>query len=121
MITRDQILEANAAGLRHATTGDFWSYYTATLQVAYNLGSKKISLENAETITAFRYGKAPEKFISFNYADQKSENGLSVYTEKSIIRSEFLGREKYTYTGLVSGIGSDGELLILCFDADYLD
>jgi hypothetical protein len=121
MITKEQILKANAAGLKHRATGDFWSYYTATLQVAYNLGYEGISLENAETITAFRFGKAPEKFISWNYSESKSENGLSVYTEKSIVRSEFLDRAKFEYTGIVSGTGSDGEVVILCFEADYLD
>lgn len=121
MITKDQILKANASGLKHRTTGQFWSYYTPALQIAYNLGYEGISLENAETITAFRYGKAPERFVSWNYAENKSENGLSVYTEKSIVRSEFLDRQKYEYTGIVCGIGSDGEQVILCFDADNLD
>jgi hypothetical protein len=118
MITREQILEANKTGLNEERTG----YYTPVLRVAYNLGLKGISLQNAETVTCFRFGKAPENFISWNYAENTSENGLSVYTaENAKIRSEFLDRQKYEYTGLVSGNGSDGETLILCFEAQNLD
>lgn len=117
MITREQILEANKSGLEK----DYSGYYTPVLRVAHNLGLRGISLEEAETITAFRFGKAPESFVSWNYAENTSENGLSVYTEKSVIRSEFTGRQKYEYTGIVSGKGSDGETLILCFEAENLD
>lgn len=31
MITSEQYKKANAAGLKHKTTGDFWSYYTPSL------------------------------------------------------------------------------------------
>ena len=117
MITKEQILEANQTGLNEVYTG----YYTPVLRVAYNLGLKGISLQNAEIGTFFRFGKAPENFISWNYRENTCENGLSVYTEKSIIRSEFLGRQKYEYTGLISGTGGDGETLILCFDAQNFD
>ena len=117
MITKEQILEANQTGLNEVYTG----YYTPVLRVAYNLGLKGISLQNAETATCFRFGKAPENFISWNYLENACENGLSVYTEKSIIRSEFLSRQKYEYTGLISGTGGDGETLILCFDAQNFD
>jgi hypothetical protein len=117
MITKEQILEANQTGLNEEYTG----YYTPVLRVAYNLGLKGISLQNAETATCFRFGKAPENYLSWNYSENTSENGLSVYTEKSIIRSEFLDRQKYEYTGLVSGKGGDGETLILCFNAQNLD
>ena len=117
MITREQILKANQKGLTQEYTG----YYTPILRIAFNLGFRGISLQSAETIKAFRFGKAPESFVSWNYAENTSENGLSVYTEKSVVRGEFTDRKKYEYNGLVSGKGGDGETLILCFEAEYLD
>lgn len=117
MITKSQILEANQTGLNQERTG----YYTPILRVAYNLGLNGKSLQDAETITAFRFGQAPESFVSWNYSENTTENGLSVYTEKSIIRSEFLNRQKFEYTGIVSGKGSDGETLILAFNAENLE
>jgi len=117
MISREQIIDANKDGLNGMPC---W-YYTPILKVAHKLGSNGVNLENAQVITGFRYGKAPESFISYNYVENTSENGLSIYTDKSVIRSEFMGREKYEYTGLVSGKGSDGETLILCFGAENLE
>lgn len=117
MITKEQILGANKDGL----SGLPCFYYTPILKVAHKIGSNGVNLENAEIISGFRYGKAPENFISWNYAENSPENGLSIYTEKSIVRSEFINRKKYEYTGLVSGKGSDNETLILCFDAENLD
>jgi hypothetical protein len=121
MITEKQYKDANAAGLRHRTTGDFWSYYTATLQVAYNLGLDGVSIQDVKPITAFRFGKAPEKFVSWNYRDSTPEKGLSVYTDKSVVRCEFMDRKRYEYTGLPVATGGDGEVLILAFEAKYLD
>jgi len=121
MTTEQQYKAANAAGLKHRTTGAFWSYYTPTLQVAYNLGLDGVSIQDVQPITAFRFGKAPENFISCNYRDNAPEKGLSVYTEKSVIRCEFTDRQKYEYTGLPVATGGDGEILILAFDAEYLD
>jgi hypothetical protein len=117
MVTKEQILKANQSGLNQ----DYAGYYTPILTVSRNLGLNGVNLQNAEIATCFRFGKAPENFLSWNYAENTSEKGLSVYTEKSIVRSEFLDRKKYEYTGIVSGEGSDGEILILCFDADFLD
>lgn len=117
MITKEQIIDANKNGLE----GMPCFYYTPVLKVAHKLGSEGIDLSHADVINAFRYGRAPESFISWNYAENRPENGLSVYTDKSVIRSEFTDRKKYNYTGLVSGKGSDGEVLILCFDAENLE
>lgn len=117
MITKEQYLKANQNGLN----GGSPCYYTPVLQVAYNIGLNGVDLSLSETVTAFRYGKAPETFLSYNYAENRPENGLSVYTEKSIVRSEFLDRDKFEYTGIVSGTGSDGEILILAFDAENWD
>ncbi len=121
MVTKLQILGANSAGLKHRNTNHFWSYHTPTLQVAYNMGLDGINLSESKDVIGYRFGKAPDTFISYNYSDNKLENGLSVYTEKSIVRSEFLGRKKYEYSGIVSGIGGDGEVLILSYEAEYLD
>jgi len=117
MITKEQILIANKEGLN----GEYVGYYTPILKVAYNLGCKGVDLSNNAIVSGFRYGKAPESFVSFNYAENFCENGLSIYTEKSVVRSEFLNRERFEYTGLFSGTGSDDEVLILCFDAENLD
>ena len=121
MITAIEYKEANAAGLRHRESGVRWGYYTPTLRVAYNLGLDGISLQDAEEVEAFRFGKAPESFISWNYREDMSEKGLSVYTDGDVIRSEFADRKVYTYRGIVSGRGGDDELLILSFDAENLD
>lgn len=121
MITSEQYKEVNAAGLRHRNTSNCWSYYTPSLQIAYNLGLDGISIQDLEPIVAFRYGKATENFISWNYRDNAPENGLSVYTEKSIVRSEFTDRKKYEYAGLPVAKGGDDEILILAFDAENHD
>lgn len=121
MITIEQYKKANATGLKHKNTGDFLSYYTPTLQIAYNLGINGISIQDVEPIVAFRFGKAPENFISWNYRDNEPEKGLSVYTKKSTVRCEFIDREKYIYIGLPIANGGDGETLILAFDAENYD
>jgi hypothetical protein len=121
MTTAEQYKKANAAGLKHRTTGDFWSYYTPSLQIAYNLGLDGVSIQDVEPIIAFRFGKAPENFISWNYRDNAPEKGLSVYTENSIVRGEFTDRKKYEYAGLPVAKGGDGEILILAFDAENND
>lgn len=121
MITEEKYKEANASGLSHRTTGDVWSYYTPSLQIAYNLGLDGISIQDVQPIVAFRFGKAPDSFISYNYRDNAPEKGLSVYTQKSIVRSEFTDRKKYEYAGLPIAKGGDGETLILAFDAENYD
>jgi len=121
MITAEQYKEANLIGLKHRGSGNLWSYYTPTLQIAYNLGLNGVNIQDVKNIVAFRYGKAPDNFISYNYSENKAENGLSVYTNMSIIRSEFLDRDVYTYEGLPVSKGGDGEILILAFDAENYD
>lgn len=121
MITAIEYKKANAAGLRHRESGNRWGYYTATLRIAYNLGLDGISLQDAEEVEAFRFGKAPENFVSWNYRDNVPEKGLSVYTDGDVVRSEFADRKVYTYRGLAAGRGGDDELLILAFDAENLD
>ena len=124
-VTEAQYRKANANGLRDAKTGDFTSYYTPALQVAYNLGQEGISLENAPVVTGYRYGEMPWNGVSANSQTGGFEKGLSlacVEGGKEVGSSVwFCDREKYTYTGIVSGLGSDGEVVILTFAAEYLD
>lgn len=126
MIKREEILKANTAGLKHRETGNFWSYYTPTLQMAYNLGQKGIYLSEAPVVSGWRVGKAPESYISRNYRDDLSEPGLSLMAiydhEVNAASALFIdNRKSYTYTGILSGTGSDGEPCILCFEAENLD
>lgn len=113
MITREQILEANTSGN---------SYYTPVLQVA----SLCCDLSNQPVVTGYRFGKAPAMFVSQNHSTGSSEKGLSLAYlegEKRTIRSEFAYRDDiYQYTGiLLPYSGSDGEPLILCFEAENMD
>ena len=125
MITREQIIEANKAGLRHKDTGTYWSYYTPTLQVAYNVGHRGVDLSNHPDVSGYRYGAAPESFVSTNYANNTAEDGLSLACldgEREIGSAVwFAEREIVSYTGLLVNRGSDGEPIILCYQADYND
>jgi hypothetical protein len=120
-VSVEDIRAANRAGLN----GEFRSYYTPVLMVACQLGENGISLKDAPVVTGYRYGKAPESFISQNAAAGTSEHGLSLAAlegEREIASAMwFAGREKYTYTGILAGTGSDDEPIILCTDAEYWD
>ena len=63
--------------------------------------------------------------ISYNFAENKSENGLSLaqeYGKKEIGSSMwFKDRKAYEYEGLKVGTGSDGETIIIPFHVEYLD
>jgi len=114
----NKILEANKNGLNN----EMYSYYTPVLNAAKIIGERGIDLSNCPIVTGKRYGKAPESFLSQNYRDNTSELGLSCYYGDDKIRSEFLERKEYNYKGLLLPFkGSDGESLILCLDAEYLD
>jgi hypothetical protein len=123
--TRQDIVEANAVGLRHKDTDTYWSYYTPTLQVAYNLGLAGVDLSDAPDVAGYRYGSAPDSCVSYNHAEARSERGLSLACldgEQEIGSSVwFADREVIRYTGLLAGRGSDGEPIILCYQAPYLD
>ena len=125
-ITREAILKANAAGLKHQNTGTYWSYYTPTLQIAYDCGQMGIDLSTCEDVTAWRHGDPPESYISTNYMDNKSERGLScmaILGEREVGSAIFFrDRNKVTIKGLLLPYkGSDGEPLILCYDAPNYD
>ena len=116
-----QIINANKIGL----SGQFVMYRTPVLQAAFDLGADGVSLESAPVVTGYRYGRASDDYISYNYADQKKENGLSLAAingEKEIGSAMwFADRKKFEYTGILCGKGSDGEPLILALDAEYWD
>lgn len=67
------------------------------------------------TIVGFRYGLAPEN--SWNYAENKPENGVSMascgyYPETLRTKVEFGDRKRYYYIGIISDTGSDDEFLM---------
>jgi hypothetical protein len=122
MVTKEQILKANKYGLG----GGSGDYYTPILDAAKNLGLDGFDLSNCETVTGYRYGSAPESMLSYNYTDNRMEHGLSLAAingGKEIGSSVwFCDRDKKEYTGLLLPVkGSDGEPLILCYGAEYLD
>jgi len=115
------ILKANKAGL----AGNFLMYRTPVLQAAFDIGAAGVDLSNAPVVTGYRYGSAPEGFVSYNYLDNKPELGLSLAAmdgQKEIGSAMwFADREKFEYTGILCGKGSDGEPLILCLQAECWD
>jgi len=125
-VSRKDILEANRQGIKDNETGDFGGYYTPVLQVAYNYGLNGNDLTEAPVVTGFRYGKAPETYISKNYADDRMEKGLSLAAldgdEEVGSTIWFCDRKVYHYTGILCpATGSDGEPLILCLEAENWD
>ncbi len=120
-----EIKAANEAGHRDSETDTLRSYYTPTLQTAYNLGYAGVDLSDAPVVSGYRYGSAPDSYISHNFTDDCAEHGLSLAAldgEKEIGSSVwFADRETYHYEGLLSGLGSDGEPLILAFAAENYD
>ena len=117
---KQDYLNINQEGLN---TKEYQSYHTPVLQIAFDLGQQGININELPVVTGYRYGKAPDSFISFNYTDNKSERGLSLAKiegeEETGSSIWFLGRKKYKYTGyLLPYRGSDGEPLILAFNAE---
>lgn len=125
----ETILKANRYGLRNKD--DFTSYYTPILDVAKDLGQQGISLENQPSVIGYRYGFAPEKGLSHNYADDISERGLSLVestnnrandSRKNYYESFFGDRPKKFYKGIeLPYKGSDGEPLILPYYFEDFD
>jgi len=120
---KDEILKANAAGIRHRESGTYWNYYSPVLQAAYDHGQKGINLSAQPDFAGKRYGKAPEGGVSRNYTDERSEGGLSlaVKPDGNPVGSSvwFTERKKHDYQGLLLPFtGSDGEALILPYSED---
>ena len=101
---------------------EYLSFHTPVLQIAYDLGQKGIDLSKQPVVTGYRYGKAPNSFISQNYRDQTSEFGLSMAAiegGKEVGSSVWFSGKKYKYSGILLPYkGSDGENLILALDAE---
>jgi hypothetical protein len=125
-VTEKQIKEANKEGME----GEFRSYYTPVLDMSRNLGEMGIDLQDAPVVKGWRYGEAPENFISWNARDGAKEHGLSLMglgdppenENEEGWQSMFFGnRKKYSYTGVYVGTGSDDEPIILCMDAEDWD
>lgn len=123
-ISRERILAANKHGLEHPN--DEGSYYTPALEVAKELGRKGIDLKNQPDVTGYRYGKQPDSGLSTNYAEGRSERGLSLANLKgkkpvgSVIW--FADRKRVKSTGMLLPYkGSDGEPLILSYQTKHYD
>lgn len=66
-----------------------------------------------QRFTVIRYGNIPECGKSYNYRDNKYEEGVSVYFENMRPRPEFVeGRNKLVFSAVVVGFGGDDEPLI---------
>ena len=116
---KEEIMKANKAGMNEI---EYVSYHTPVLQIAFDLGQDGIDLSEQPVATGYRYGIAPESFISYNSREQISERGLSLAAingKKEIGSSVWFNGKKHEYTGILLPYkGSDGENLILAFDAE---
>lgn len=107
-------------GKRHAENGNFTSWYTPRLQMAYNLGYEGIAVDFDNVVSGYRYGVCPEH-ESWNYAENRKEWGVSLAAidgAKEVGSSMwFSEREKVHVRGLlINEKGSDGEALIIPLD-----
>ena len=66
-----------------------------------------------KVVTVYRYGTPIEK--SWNYADNREEEGMSCYFPEDRPRPEFTDRPLYVGTGIIIGYGSDDEPLVTNF------
>ena len=128
-ITEQMIKNANRNGLEDKangveyTTGD---YCTPVLSVALKLGWEGIDITECPVVSGYRFGEIPECGISMNWADQRSERGVSLAALdgcKEIGSSIwFCSRKKVNVTGvLLPYKGSDGEPLVLPIGIDCWD
>lgn len=125
MKTQDQInymKKAYELGRKHASNGNYCSWFTPRLEMAYNLGYDGIDVDFENPVSGYRYGACPER-SSFNYAENCKEVGVSLAAldgEKEVGSSMwFCDREKVNITGLlIDKKGSDGEPLIIPLDMD---
>lgn len=119
---KEYIRRAYNLGVEHAKSGDYCSWYTPRLQMAYDLGCEGIGLDMEKEVIGYRYGDVPSG-ASYNYAEGRKELGVScAYLEggKEIGSSIwFSDREKVAVKGLlIAETGSDDEPLIIPLDMD---
>lgn len=125
MKTQDQINYLRRAynlGKRHASNGNFCSWYTPRLEMAYNLGYYGIGVDFENIVSGYRYGESPEH-ESWNYAENRKEHGVSLAAlegQKEVGSSMwFTDRERVAVSGLlIDETGSDGEPLIIPLDME---
>ena len=123
MNTQEQInflRRAYNLGKRHAENGNYCSWYTPRLGMAYELGYNGIGVDFENIVSGYRYGVCPEH-ESFNYADNRKEWGVSLAAldGKNEVGSSiwFCDRKKVNVSGLlIDETGSDGEPLIIPLD-----
>lgn len=114
--------KAYELGRKHASNGNYCSWYTPRLEMAYNLGYDGIEVDFENIVRGYRYGVCP-KYNSFNYAENRKELGVSLAAidgQKEVGSSIwFCDRDKVNVTGILIGEkGSDGEPLIIPLDMD---
>ena len=75
-------------------------------------------LEKIKTV-GYRYGKAPESGLSYNYAENRNEDGLSMASVAHTAECRSFAtmeakesRRKYFYEGEICGTGGDDEFLL---------
>jgi hypothetical protein len=123
MTNRENILQANAYGLRTGVNGG--SYYTPIFEMARLLGMNGLDLSAAPVVSGYRYGDAPELGISRNYREDIAEHGLSLAAidgGKEIGSCVwFCDRPIRRYNGVLVGTGSDDEAVILPFGFEVFD
>lgn len=84
----------------------------------YYMVKEMINGEEPEIVTAWRYGKVPERGTSYNYRDQEYERGVSVLPyeggkESAYYKAFFGGAPLIRVRGIDFGYkGSDGEPLL---------
>jgi hypothetical protein len=118
-VSREDLINANTYGLKNKESFLSW-FLTPVLQMAYEMGQNSIDISDFPVVTGYRYGKAPELGISYNYREDRSERGLSLAAlegEKEIGSSMwFTDRDIFKYSGILIKKGSDGEPVILVVD-----
>ena len=124
---RDTILTANRAGLNDKETGDWTSYYTPLLVVAYNYGQAGVDLTQQPDVSGYRLGNVPESGLSRNHAADRTEKGLSLMAldgQPDHWSAAFIpgDRPRVAVSGMLSpDTGSDDEPLVLAYGIDILD
>lgn len=74
-----------------------------------------------QEIEFLRFGQAPEDGVSYNYAENCWEAGMSAYMIfdgklANVVRGEFEGRTIYIGKGTMADTGGDGEPVVVNFE-----
>jgi len=123
-MTRDRIIEINRLGINNPEA--FGSFYTPVLQIAFDLGQQGIDLSQQPSVSGRRYGTIPTSGLSYNFADQRSERGLSlaaIYGHEDVGSVIWFAERKIVDVDglLLPYTGSDGEPLILPYAVEDMD